>query len=109
MKSHPFVLMDLPCEVDVDIAPLVRWLNALPGIRTLNSCQGGEGDGAYVNFLCSDQDSLAKFMSLLVDWAGDDWLRSELEVDFHIGRPRYTARWKDNAELVSFLAHAGIV
>ena len=70
--SHPTEKITVKsAEVDVGIAPIVRFLNDFAGVRTLYSCQGnadGEDDGSshpYVVFAADDMDSLRSVLKSL--------------------------------------------
>jgi hypothetical protein len=52
---HPATQIDINgslVEVDLEIVEFVRWLNALPGVSTYTSCQGGGCSvDAFVHFM----------------------------------------------------------
>lgn len=49
--------------VDKEIAPVVQALNKFTEIITVDSCQGGDGQNAYVHFICnSNDDALYHFV-----------------------------------------------
>jgi len=56
-------------DVDPGIAELVKYLNTIPTVRTLASCQGtlGEGGaepyGPYVMVTCKDKNTLARLQN----------------------------------------------
>lgn len=45
---HKQITIPVLADVDVGIAPLVAYLNAIPGVRTHTSCQGGKTYRPYV-------------------------------------------------------------
>ena len=40
MSTHEFEILSMPMEIDKEIFHIVRWMNSLPGVRTLYCCQG---------------------------------------------------------------------
>lgn len=48
MIIHDTVPVQVWVEVDTGVADMVRDLNAIPGVRTFASCQGGNTYGPYV-------------------------------------------------------------
>jgi len=57
-------------DIDEKIRPLYTFLNSLPGIRTIGSCQGHPDSenfkNAYITFLCSDLRTLGMLASFSV-------------------------------------------
>lgn len=109
---HPEVRVAIGGEsvpVDAGIAPAVRWLNSLPGVRTLHSCQGEPSllIRPYVLFSCAEESSLvAVFRSLRAPYnppvpGGEDLRRSlgSVRVSEFEGRVRYNVDWEGEARL----------
>ncbi len=55
MTVHRQVWIKVNAQVDAGIASLIEALNAFPGIRSLESCEGA-GDAAWVCFDCNETD-----------------------------------------------------
>ena len=62
---HPTILTKIKegmlAEVDVEMVPVVNWLNSIPGIETFACCQGSEIEYCgepYVSFTCRSMKSL---------------------------------------------------
>lgn len=80
MNVHSTVAVQVWVDVDEGIAPDVIRLNAMPGVRTLSSCQGtiGEGGaapyGKYVMVSWEDDDALARIRGeYFVLPEGENW------------------------------------
>jgi len=59
-------------NVDLEIQPVVRWLNKIDCVCTTNSCEGVE-DKPYTNytgFMCTWQPSLQKIVQAVGDFNG---------------------------------------
>ena len=60
MPDHKTIPVPVWVDVDEGIAEMVRYLNTIPGVRTLASCQGTIGEGgpapyrAYVMVMWTD-------------------------------------------------------
>lgn len=52
MKQHHEILVKVNAWIDKGVAPLVESLNLFEGVVTLDSCEGCNGDPAYVYFRC---------------------------------------------------------
>jgi hypothetical protein len=107
----------LEAEVDHDIVPVVEWLNGLPEVITLHSCQGEpamrEGkplprgsllaadtltlpkDQPYVTFFCGSQQTL-----LTILWAVA--MYGVVEVNWHEGMVRHTIRFRSKELMETF-------
>jgi hypothetical protein len=59
--------------VDVEIIPLIEWLNTLPGVTTCYSCQGDEDSKPYVLFRCEDEEGLYPIYKQLTGYADLIW------------------------------------
>lgn len=119
-EGHPYVLKQLPVEIDVDIAPVVDWLNSHVGVRTLYSCQGDPFDlhhdewawselpHASAMFACEDPGSLLAIMEIIEDWNFDEsgvfnHHPVRVEVDYHAKQKlRYQVYWPENGQLRAF-------
>jgi hypothetical protein len=70
--SHPTVVHQTggtSVEIDVEILPVVEWLNSLKTVSTTDSCQGDEELGKdynlpYVSFF-SDSDDLIRILKVV--------------------------------------------
>ena len=62
LSPHAQVWVKVNTTVDVGIADIVSLLNEIPGLQTLDSCQG-EGDRpAYVHLYYGDWHQIGRFM-----------------------------------------------
>lgn len=62
MPRHREVAVKVNAYVDEGIADLVSALSEVPGLVTMESCQGGDGQDAYVHFRMSDWRQLGQFI-----------------------------------------------
>ncbi len=65
--GHEAVRIQVNAWVDVGVAPLVEGLNAYPDVVTLDSCQGGANQPAYVMFTTGDPGDLLALVPALAD------------------------------------------
>lgn len=42
-EHHSVFVQELNAQIDIEVLPLVRLLNAIPGVQTISSCQGDPG------------------------------------------------------------------
>lgn len=113
MKAHKTIIMNLPAEIDIDIAPLVIYLNNLSGVLCCYSCHGEpyvdddlwqETHQAYVMFTCKRQEILKQIMGLFEDWTEHSQQTVEVRLDYHNKHQfRYTAYWRSNDHLRLFI------
>ena len=90
--------------VDLDIQPVIKWLNSHEGIYTRFCCQGDykkDGNaapyqGAYVLFFCDDPVDLIKVCDRLGGLA-------KIEVEVYQGMLRYKIYFERKASLDTFL------
>lgn len=120
---------DTLVDVDIEIIPVVLWLNDLAGCRTMHSCQGETWSGMedvrfqgvgrpYLVFSCGDPDSLRKILGLIRDFcsypgrdgvfnpSGRDLMK--VEVDLWDGVVRYDIRWPSLDSLRRFSGWIGL-
>lgn len=57
MAAHEQTWVKVNAQVDRGIAHLVSLLNAIPGVQTLQSCEGFDDSPAYVYFWYKDWES----------------------------------------------------
>lgn len=76
MEAHAQVPVKVNAMVDEGIAQLVEALSAVPGLVTLESCQGGNGRDAYVIFRLGNWQEAGRFMFETLLPAMSDDLRS---------------------------------
>lgn len=68
MPVHKQVTTENGIEVDEKIADLVTVLNKFDDIKTIESCQGGDGRNAFVYFtLAGEVDGWSRDINLLAD------------------------------------------
>src|SRR5262245_23864063 len=71
--SHEEVVVKVNAKVDRAVAPLVAALNELPGIITVESCEGDAEREAYVSFHVGDDwHDLGEFTRRLSEALGKD-------------------------------------
>lgn len=95
--------------VDRGIAAAVRWLNALPGVRTLASCEGAPPgvNVPYVQFACDREASLLAVLLSLRRAAPRDALGirphvGSVEACEDEGRLYYRLTWPDREALAAW-------
>lgn len=100
-------------SVDVEIAPLVRWLNSHRGVRTVSCCQGDPGPDEnfrgivrlpYVSFVCEDTESLATLLRSAnrAEPFYDEYGSCEIMVKEPAGRGfLYVIRWDRKETMLS--------
>ena len=76
MARHKELPVKVNAFVDEGIADLVRALSDVPSLVTMESCQGGDGQDAYVFFRMEDWRQLGAFLFDTVLPAMSDDLRS---------------------------------
>lgn len=99
-------------EIDCEIRPLIKLMNAFPGIATEASCAGhGDDDETYVMFRADSQDALKNLVSAMpfLSWQGqmsgnrfhwksilvDAALNADGQLRFNLrvaGNPKYVQR-----------------
>ena len=62
MPRHKEVPVKVNAFVDEGIADLVQALSEMPGLVTMESCQGGDGHDAYVFYRMQDWRQLGEFL-----------------------------------------------
>ena len=82
-------------DVDIDISPVVEWLNKFKDVFTLFSCQGGEKSNSYVLFCCMDNLTLIKILKITNTFA-------DVKVDFYEGVTRYYLEFHSYKKLTEF-------
>ena len=94
IAPHQQTWVKVNAQVDTGIAELVSLLNKVPGLETLQSCQGLPGESpAYIYFHCGEWEEVCRFafsvlaprlpqieeVSVLVEtFAGSRPIRSQL-------------------------------
>lgn len=118
-QRHRPVLVTIdgePAEVDEKILPVVVWLNAIPGVSTLYSCEGcvEEGGLPYV-MLHADTGAMRPLLDRLREvWVIEpadstrhlliDKYRVDVRINYLYERPRYTLYWANEEHLALFTA-----
>lgn len=74
-------------DIDVEIVDLILFLNTIPEIKTLFSCQGDEQHIAYVSFECTNEFILEKIDKLC------ERIAAETDSDVNFWK-FYTGTWK---------------
>lgn len=117
-RTRPTWINGTQVEVDEGIAPVVEWLNSLPDVFTLFSCEGDYANGyrkPYVLFR-TDAATLMDILGLFQDFAGDHGIGPFLRVtthmisvvvDLHEGDLRYRADWYDKLSLEDYVGWMG--
>lgn len=66
-------------EIDAEIIDLITIMNTIPGLETMNSCQGGSGQWqfAYVQFMNDGSKesthSCVRFQQLMIEAMNGEW------------------------------------
>lgn len=79
---HRTIPVQVWVDVDVEIAEMVKYLNTIPGVRTLSCCQGTIGEGG--------PDPYRAFVS--VTWDSDQTLQ-RLKREFDVSPPTDDPEW----------------
>lgn len=115
MNMHEEVVCmigDKSVKVDKGIWPILHWLNRLPGVRTLYSCQGEDSteQRPYVVFFCDHPHCLTEIIrALRSHWKCSNengWFPQSviIEIDFfYPDRLRYVLRWVNTSHLKEFI------
>jgi hypothetical protein len=86
-------------DVDVNICPVVKWLNSFNGIRTQFSCEGDDdltrGQKPHVLFHCDNELSLVRVLVSTASWA-------EFKIQFFEGSIRYEMLFPSKRNLKGF-------
>ena len=96
-------------DVDINIIPVVVWLNSFSSVITLFSCEGDEVDEdddefdvlskkPYVLFICSDQMQLMHILEYSQQV-------STTEISMHNTQIRYCMRFNSKEEMLDFSNH----
>lgn len=109
--AHQPVTIKVNAQVDEGIAPLVEALNAIPSIFTVSSCEGGDGEQAYVAFHVGDQwQDIGAFIDRLSAELGHDDTVSDvpfsLSIEWYAGGGTPTGYVKVPHQHVMALASA---
>lgn len=95
-------------QVDVGVAPVVRWLNGLPGLATQYSCEGDESHLSPYVVVLGSADHFETVLRHLREYARSSGYASVLvELDYFLER-RYVLRWPNHHELCAFIAFFGL-
>lgn len=100
--EHPTKTIPIKsADIDINIIPIIRWMNSFPGIYTRYSCEGdyplndyygqlsNEARKPYVSWLCFDNKDRDKVLQKL-----DGYSTTEITVD-EIGQLKYCTRFTD--------------
>jgi hypothetical protein len=90
-------------EVDVKIAPVVRWLNSYPSVHTLFSCQGSAKDKHFdpnVLFACDKYFDLYRIVNF---FPHSSKTRVEIQPSTDIRNLVYRLTFADQADLETFV------
>lgn len=123
-KNHPtqnITVQGENVDIDIDMIPIILWLNNLPSTFTTFCCQGdidsnndGKHKQPYVFWLCNTP-TVVEYV--LKKFAAFHWHSATLthsyhevktEVDFFQNGIRYTSKWYDNLALKDFITWAGL-
>jgi hypothetical protein len=99
--NHPTVRLPIKtADIDVEMVPVVRWLNSFANVTTHFCCQGDDRPGMnpYVMFTCHSPVQLIRVLTRLENYATVEihWYEASLSV-------RYTARFGNREMLDSFV------
>lgn len=115
--TETVLLRSGPTEIDVEIVPVVKWLNSLLGVETLYSCQGEYcnededipfvADEPYVVFTCPCKSTIDKILVILEDFnekrLGLHRSACRVLVESYKSRIRYCINWYDLRLLQEFI------
>lgn len=115
MKSHKTKNIAVKhADVDINIIPLVQWLNKFESVFTEYSCEGDEQDinyTPYVAFIANDDDILY-ILNCTAKWYGMFTDNVKFETEIFKGVRRYVMRFKTKKLLLAFQdyikAHASV-
>jgi len=69
-------------KIDINMIPIVNWLNSFSSITTQYCCEGNKDFKPYVLFICTDPVELIQILALLCGYA-------TVEINFYNGILRY--------------------
>jgi hypothetical protein len=80
--THAQTWIKANAKVDTEIAEIVKLLNAVEGLQTLQSCQGDEDQGGYVYFSLGEWENLCRFVfdRMAPRFRGHLWEDVKLEI-----------------------------
>lgn len=123
LADHPTREMSIKgevVEIDVDMMPVVEWLNNLENTFTKFCCQGGvfnpeknpAHDQPYVCWHCSNQATISQIIKIFDDFKNKTdscyhYIETEISWDQDLQELRYITRWFDNLALHDFIEWAG--
>lgn len=101
MQKHPTDHIVIKSgNVDVDIVPVIQWLNKFQAVYTNWSCQGDPGGKQlpYVLFTCQSQIALARILEAVQHVA-------KVEASWYVqgGAIRYNLRFNSTESLARFI------
>ena len=98
MISHKTVNMAVvKADIDINIVPVIRWLNSYLGITTLFSCEGTDSgpNNPMAMFICNSSHSLVPMLIKLP-------LDARVELSWHENMLRYIINFRDRHSLYIF-------
>lgn len=124
-KDHPTKTLNVhgqDVEIDVDMIPVIQWLNAIPGVFTTFCCQGdadednnGKHKKPYVLWYSQNQNVTIAIIKRFTDFHEHSatlnirhtYHEIETKVDYLDGL-RYSSHWYDNISLQDFIQWAAL-
>ncbi len=118
-SMHPTILTKIngtEVEIDVEILPMVNWLNSLSGVKTQFSCQGEVyPENPYcrprILFFCEEHKIIEKIAQLAAKFKSDNDCKSvmsffevEIQAHWYVNRMRYVLIWYDLLVLQDFIS-----
>lgn len=125
-KEHPTQTLNVHgenVEIDVDMVPVIKWLNNIPGVFTTFCCQGdvdenndGKHKKPYVLFYSNQPARTEYIIKTFTEFHQHSMtlnvMHSYHEVkttlDWFMNGIRYSAHWYDNMSLKDFIKWAGL-
>ena len=122
IKPHPTQPVNIRgrlIDIDLDMIPVVEWLNSIHGVRTLYCCQGDirkapftdGGHPPYILLRCWSLDSIGTICRILTEFSEahgpSEYIRThyhtvKLELDWLDSEIRLKCEWHDNLALQDF-------
>lgn len=99
MEHNQVIVPLVVASIDEELVDIVRWMNLLPGVRTISCCIGeteeemekkGGGQDSFVLFFCQSQESLQKIAKKFKGFNA----RVSLDPSYDDMTMRYLLEWR---------------
>jgi hypothetical protein len=115
-KTVEICIGNLTVPVDEEIAPLVKWMNSLKGVKTQFSCQGNicfehTRNRPYIIFFCEEESTIVELAKLAAQFMESNAVENyslslfdiKIRIEWWEGKVRYIIRWHDRLAMNDFI------